>query len=92
MFMPEALIAIMLTTPPDTAAKPVETNPHGVRMVDPYSWLREKDNPEVIDYLNAENAYARSVLGASLQLSEHGLELVPRLRSLRGGARPLLRL
>ena len=58
MFIPEALIAIMLTTPPDVAAKPVETNPHGVRMVDPYSWLREKENQEVIDYLKAENAYA----------------------------------
>ena len=58
MFITEALIAIMLTTPPDVAAKPVETNPHGVRMVDPYSWLREKENQEVIDYLKAENAYA----------------------------------
>lgn len=26
--------------------------------VDPYEWLRDKSNPDVIDYLNAENSYA----------------------------------
>src|ERR1700704_4523199 len=31
---------------------------HGDSRVDPYYWLREKDNPEVIAYLEAENAYA----------------------------------
>ncbi len=61
MFMTEALIAIMLTTPPDAIAKPVETNPHGVRMVDPYGWIRGKEKPEVIDYLNAENAYTKQM-------------------------------
>ena len=30
---------------------------HGVVRVDNYYWLREKTNPEVIDYLEAENAY-----------------------------------
>ena len=29
---------------------------HGDVFVDPYEWLRDKSNPEVIDYLNAENA------------------------------------
>ena len=58
MCIPEVLLTIMLMTPPDVEARPVITNPHGVRMVDPYSWLRQKENPEVIDYLKAENAYA----------------------------------
>ena len=58
MCIPEVLLAIMLTTPPDVEARPVITNPHGVRMVDPYGWLREKENPDVIAYLNAENTYA----------------------------------
>ncbi len=30
---------------------------HGDVFVDPYEWLRDKDNPEVIGYLEAENAY-----------------------------------
>jgi len=30
--------------------------------VDEYSWLREKDNPEVIQHLEAENAYTKAVL------------------------------
>ena len=34
----------------------------GDRRVDNYFWLREKDNPEVIDYLKAENAYHEAVM------------------------------
>lgn len=30
---------------------------HGDVFVDPYEWLRDKDDPEVIAYLEAENAY-----------------------------------
>ena len=30
---------------------------HGDVFVDPYEWMRDKDNPEVIDYLKAENDF-----------------------------------
>ena len=30
---------------------------HGEERIDNYYWLNEKENPKVIDYLNAENAY-----------------------------------
>ncbi len=30
---------------------------HGDVFIDPYEWLRDKSDPEVIDYLEAENAY-----------------------------------
>lgn len=30
---------------------------HGATVIDPYFWLRDKSNPEVVDYLQAENAY-----------------------------------
>ncbi|WP_066899729.1 S9 family peptidase [Mycolicibacterium houstonense] len=30
---------------------------HGDVFIDPYEWLRDKDDPEVIAYLEAENAY-----------------------------------
>ncbi len=35
---------------------------HGDRRVDHYAWLRHKENPEVIDYLKAENAYTDAIL------------------------------
>jgi len=34
---------------------------HGDTIQDPYYWLREKTNPEVIKYLEAENAYTEAV-------------------------------
>ena len=34
---------------------------HGERRVDDYYWLREKSSPEVIAYLEAENAYTAAV-------------------------------
>src|SRR5579862_2433039 len=34
---------------------------HGVTLVDNYFWLREKSNPEVIKYLDAENAYTEAM-------------------------------
>ena len=43
---------------------------HGDRRVDPYYWLREKDDPEVIAYLEAENSYADAVLAPTLALQE----------------------
>ena len=34
---------------------------HGETVVDPYHWLREKTNPEVVKYLEAENAYTEAM-------------------------------
>ncbi len=34
---------------------------HGETAVDPYHWLREKANPEVVKYLEAENAYTEAM-------------------------------
>jgi oligopeptidase B len=48
--------------PPVARRQPVETVIHGDRLVDNYAWLRDKNNPEVIAYLNAENAYTDAVL------------------------------
>jgi oligopeptidase B len=49
----------MTDKPVPPAAKRVETRReyHGDVFVDPYEWLRDKDSPEVIAYLEAENAY-----------------------------------
>jgi oligopeptidase B len=52
-------------TPPDVAKKPhTVTAPFGASRQDEYYWLRDDDraNPEMLDYLKAENAYADQVL------------------------------
>jgi oligopeptidase B len=43
---------------------------HGDRRVDPYYWMREKDNPEVIAYLEAENTYTDAVMAPTAALRE----------------------
>lgn len=44
-------------TPPVADRRPVRREHHGEVFTDPYEWLRDKENPEVIAYLEAENAY-----------------------------------
>ncbi|HTT65880.1 MAG TPA: S9 family peptidase [Bryobacteraceae bacterium] len=34
---------------------------HGATVIDPYYWLREKSNPKVVAYLEAENAYTKAM-------------------------------
>ena len=41
---------------------PTRLETHGHVRVDDYYWLRERDNPEVIRYLNDENAYAAKAM------------------------------
>src|ERR1700722_9157661 len=61
-----ALMTISAQTPPTPTAPqaPVKDHReirHGETVVDPYYWLREKSNPEVIHYLEAENAYTEAI-------------------------------
>ena len=48
--------------PPVARKIHTETILHGVVLTDDYAWLRDKANPEVTAYLEAENAYAESVM------------------------------
>jgi oligopeptidase B len=50
------------SAPPLARREPVEHVLHGDRRIDHYAWLRQKENPEVLAYLEAENAYTDSVL------------------------------
>ena len=43
---------------------------HGDKRTDPYYWLREKDNREVIAYLQAENAYTDEVMAPTAGLQD----------------------
>jgi oligopeptidase B len=45
--------------PPVADKRPITTSHHGRERVDEYEWLRSKDDPDVVAYLEAENAYTR---------------------------------
>src|SRR5260370_5475110 len=54
--------------PPIAKKVPKEEILHGDRRVDNYFWLREKNNPEVPAYLEAENSYTDSVMSPTAGL------------------------
>ena len=56
--------------PPMAEKKSKTTNIHGVTLVDDYFWLREKTNPTVMAHLQAENAYADSLMKHTAPLQE----------------------
>ncbi len=53
-------------TPPLARRAPFELSNHGVTRIDPYYWMGEKDNEEVLAHLSAENAFFDE------QLAQHG--------------------
>jgi len=56
--------------PPVAEKKPHELTIHGDTRVDNYYWLNERENPEVIAYLEAENAYREDVMKKTEDLQE----------------------
>lgn len=44
---------------------------HGHERMDPWFWLRERDNPEVIRYLEEENAYTEAMMEPVAKLREN---------------------
>ena len=57
-------------TPPTAKRVPKATEIHGDKLVDHYYWLREKKDPDVINHLKAENAYAEAFMKPTLGLQE----------------------
>ena len=60
-------------TPPDVARKPhTVTAPFGAQRQDEYYWLRDdtRKSPEMLAYLNAENAYADTVMAPLKQVED----------------------
>ncbi|MEZ5009153.1 MAG: S9 family peptidase [Chitinophagales bacterium] len=56
--------------PPKAKKHPKELLIHGDTRIDNYYWLNDRDNPEVIDYLNAENEYTDKLLGHTQPFQE----------------------
>jgi oligopeptidase B len=51
-----------MTQPPVAERRPTELEKHGDVRVDEWYWLRDKESPEVIQHLEAENAYTAEVM------------------------------
>jgi len=56
--------------PPKAAVRPTEFTEFGNKRIDNYFWLKDKSNPEVIDYLKAENKYTDTILNSTKALQD----------------------
>lgn len=56
--------------PPTAVKKPHLLEIHGKQRVDNYYWMRDRDDPAVIEWLEAENSYRRKVMERTDQLQE----------------------
>jgi oligopeptidase B len=56
--------------PPMAEKVPHQLEMHGDVRVDDYYWLRERTNPEVLAYLEAENSYTSSMMAATETFQE----------------------
>lgn len=54
-------LAISAQTAPVAPRVPHQEVRHGATVTDEYFWLREKSNPKVMEYLEAENAYTAAM-------------------------------
>ncbi len=52
----------MVIQPPVAKEIPHSLEKHGDVRQDPYFWMRDRENPEVVQYLQEENAYVKRVL------------------------------
>ncbi len=56
--------------PPVAPTKPKEIQIHGEKLIDNYFYLREKENKEVISYLEKENAYTATIMKSTEALQD----------------------
>jgi oligopeptidase B len=67
--------------PPVASIKPKELEKHGDIRTDNYYWLNERENPEVIDYLNKENDYYKQMTAHTKQFQDElFLEMKSRIK------------
>ncbi len=56
--------------PPVAKKVPHVTHPNGYTVEDDYFWLRQRDNPDVLAYLGAEDAYADAMMAGTTGLQD----------------------
>ncbi|WP_454061426.1 S9 family peptidase [Candidatus Nitrospira salsa] len=61
---------ILSIEPPKAKKVPFELKAHGQLRVDEYYWLRDRENPDVLEYLTAENEYADKVMAHTKTLED----------------------
>ncbi|MDQ1373992.1 MAG: oligopeptidase, partial [Actinomycetota bacterium] len=64
----------MTSGPPVAKRVPRERTRHGDTVVDDYAWLRDREDPDTIAYLEAENAWTEVQLAHTEALQEHLFE------------------
>jgi len=70
-----------MPTPPIARRLPFELRAHGDTRIDDYYWLRNRQDPEVLQYLEAENAYTAEVLAPHAALIEEiNIEILSRIQ------------
>jgi len=69
------------TNTPVAAKKPKVLTTHGHERIDNYYWLNDREDQEVLDYLNAENTYKDGVLAGQQELQAQLFdEIVARIK------------
>ncbi len=58
------------SVPPQATIRPHTLTLHGHTRIDNYYWLRERENPEVVAYLDAENSYMQAVMAHTEPLQD----------------------
>ncbi len=56
--------------PPTAPRRPHTREVHGDRVTDPYAWMRDKDDPALLAYLAAENAFTETVTASQEALRQ----------------------
>lgn len=77
LFSGTMLMALACSAPKEDKVKapiakeePKELSIHGDTRIDPYYWLNQRDDQEVLDYLHAENAYTEKIMAPYKELEE----------------------
>ncbi len=58
------------STPPIAPQRATRVELHGDELIDNYFWLRERNNPDVLAYLQAENQYTAAIMQPTEVLQE----------------------
>lgn len=67
---PAASVGANKAVPPIAAKSTWSEVRHGETVTDDYRWLQKKEDPKVIDYLNAENAYTEAMTSGVQALAD----------------------
>ena len=57
-------------TPPQAPKIETKLSNFDTQRIDPFFWLKEKENPQVINYLHSENAYTKAAMASTEALQQ----------------------